>query len=165
MDRSVLVLLVLALSSSASSSSCLDEKGEKFPDCWSCLVHGGQTCGWCLEQASPPSLARGCLPRASTFDCNAWYEEKEGKSTLKNSADDSIKPQKMEIKLRPNNETPIPFKAKKKENPVDMYFLLDLTGSMGPIKTKLESITDELMEVCKDFGKLYIITNFFCPGT
>ena len=59
----------------------------------------------------------------------------------------------MNFKLRPNKEKKITFEAKKKQNPVDMYFLLDLTGSMGTIKKKLETITDELMEVCKDSGK------------
>ena len=156
MDCSVLVLLLLVFSLSlqtSHSTSCLDEKGEKFPDCWSCLVSGGPGCGWCLDQDSPPSLARGCLPRSSS--CRTWYEEREdrGRIISQDSSTESIRPQRMELRLRPNNETSIPFEAKKKENPVDMYFLLDLTGSMGTIKKKLETITDELMEVCKDSGK------------
>ena len=143
----VLVLLILSLSGQTTSSSCLTEKDEKFPDCWSCLVFAGPGCGWCLDQDSSPSLAKGCLPRAS--GCNAWYEEEEGENILiaRDSPADSIRPQKMELKLKPNNETLVTFRAKKIENPVDMYFLLDLTGSMETIKNELEDITDELMKV------------------
>ena len=149
MDRGwlVVLLLVVHLVLPGLAQPCVDARGEKFPDCLSCLVSRAPACGWCLDKEPGTGLARGCLPR--TEDCDElWYnDDRPDPAPVKGSAEDSIKPREIKLKLRPNKEKKITFDAKKKDNPVDMYFLLDLTGSMTGIKKKLADITEGLMDV------------------
>ena len=56
-----------------------------------------------------------------------------------------IKPQKLKLKLRPKVKHTLNFTAKKSENAVDIYFLLDLSGSMGLYKKQLETIPEQLV--------------------
>ena len=58
-----------------------------------------------------------------------------------------IQPQRITIEnLRPKIKKTIEFTAKKKENAVDIYFLLDLSGSMNPYKKQLLSVPQELIQ-------------------
>ena len=41
----------------------------------------------------------------------------------------NIRPQKIHMEQRPNWKNKFQFKAKKEQNAVDIYFLLDLTGN------------------------------------
>ena len=148
MESSHLVLLLVVVSVSGQAQTCLDYKGENFTDCQSCLVEKEKKdCGWCLDYETPnePSLAKGCIPR--DFYCKTWYEDGEDGNNPRPFRGDSIEAERTRLKMRPNKEKNINFKAKKKQNPVDMYFLLDLTGSMRTIKQQLEDITEGLMEV------------------
>ena len=146
MDSQLLVLLLMMAGVSSLAQPCLDDKGKPITSCQSCLM-APPACGWCLEQTSPPSLARGCELRENS-DCMSWYKDDEGEHDRKEAnSKDYIKPRGLTHKLRPNKAKKIKFQAKKKDSPVDMYFLLDLTGSMSNIKNKLEDITVGLMEV------------------
>ena len=94
------------------------------------------------------SLARGCLKGYDGSHCTNWYKDKRQDPFVDDGGStDSIKPKRMHFKLRPNKEETITFEAKKKNNPVDMYFLLDLTHSMKETKENLAEITDGLIEV------------------
>ena len=44
---------------------------------------------------------------------------------------------------------PSRFKAKKSDNAVDIYFLLDLSGSMKPYRDQLTRVPETLIEVIK----------------
>ena len=166
MDRGwlVVLLLVVHLVLPGLAQPCVDARGEKFPDCLSCLVSRAPACGWCLDKEPGTGLARGCLPR--TEDCEElWYnDDRPDPAPVKGSAEDSIKPREIKLKLRPNKEKKITFEAKKKDNPVDMYFLLDLTGSMTEIKKKLADITEGLMDVRILSNDKSPACLFFCSG-
>ena len=151
MESSVLVLLLVV--ASCQAEVCLDEenKNENFTDCLSCLVSKAPACGWCL-QVDDTSLGLGaCLTNGST--CKLWYEETmdDDKGDSSSSTDSiriySSNLKTIQFKLRPNKERTIEIEAKKKDNPVDMYFLLDLTRSMKNVKENLAEITDGLMDV------------------
>ena len=47
----------------------------------------------------------------------------------------------------PTLHTRLEFTASKADNPVDMYFLFDLSGSMGDEKKQLAIIAQRLAEV------------------
>ena len=51
------------------------------------------------------------------------------------------------MRLRPNTEKNIPFKARRRQNALDMYFLLDLSGSMDDYRKQLETVPEKLIEV------------------
>ena len=140
MDTSLLALLTLSLT---VSLSCQAEEVTKFQDCYSCLVFGPQDYIWCLEANETGSLAKGCISRSE--HCEYPYTDKSEQTDSGDNPTASILPQKVTLKLRPKKEETVKFQAKKKENDIDMYFLLDLTSSMGKIKTKLGDITDDLM--------------------
>ena len=152
MDTSLLALLTLSLT---VSLSCQAEEVTKFQDCYSCLVFGPQDYIWCLEAPGTGSLAKGCISRSEP--CEYPYTDKSEQTDSGDNPTASILPQKVTLKLRPNKEETVTFRAKKKENDIDMYFLLDLTSSMSKIKTKLGDITDDLMKVNKRF--CHIITD------
>ena len=77
-------------------------------------------------------LARGCVERSSCRKDllmeglptnNAPNSASLGKNV-------NIEPQKIQLKQRPNWKNKVNFQAKKEQNAVDIYFLLDLTGKL-----------------------------------
>ena len=54
------------------------------------------------------------------------------------------------MKMRPNVKHRVDFTAKKDQNPVDIYFLLDVTGSMDPYRQQLKEVPDELVKTIKE---------------
>ena len=58
-----------------------------------------------------------------------------------------MQPQQVAVTIRPNIKHEFSFRAKKSENAVDIYFLLDVSGSMEPYKRELEQVPEKLIEV------------------
>ena len=138
------------------SQACLTPQGEKHLSCTSCLSSAGPRCGWCLDRDEANSgLAVGCLQRSSS--CNKWYPvPSDSPDIIRNTnigqsgntqSSVFIQPQEMSLKLRPNTEKEISFKARRKQNALDMYFLLDLSGSMENYRRQLEQVPEELIKV------------------
>ena len=66
----------------------------------------------------------------------------------------NIQPSLLKLKMRPNFEETITFKAQKSEIPVDMYFLFDLSKTMETdlknLATIAEDLASELAEITSD---------------
>lgn len=60
-----------------------------------------------------------------------------------------MEPENVHLKLRPNSKLEFKFKAKKDQNAIDIYFLLDLSGSMNNYKKLLEDVPDKLIPEIK----------------
>ena len=58
-----------------------------------------------------------------------------------------MQPQQVAVTIRPNIQHTFNFRAKKSKNPVDIYFLLDVSGSMGDFKRQLEDVPEKIIEV------------------
>ena len=48
------------------------------------------------------------------------------------------------------------FKAKKSENAVDIYFLLDISASMKPIQDRLVQVPNKLIEVSEAVKTFFV---------
>ena len=133
--------------------TCLPEDSrEKFSSCSSCFQEAGSGCGWCLEpDKDNQNLAKGCVSASKCspdkFLAGNTNENHRANTPLGDSM--HIKPQQTILKLRPNMKHKLEFTAKKSENAVDIYFLLDLSGSMGLYKQQLETIPEKLVEDIK----------------
>ena len=100
-------------------------------------------------------LAVGCLAKGDPNKrCRVWYAEPD--DTTNTTRDDDIsndnsdvfiQPQEINFKLRPNTEKKIEFQARRRQNALDMYFLLDLSSSMKASRKELISVPDELIKV------------------
>jgi len=129
------------------AQTCLpDDSREKFSSCSSCFTEAGAGCGWCLEPDTQ-NLAKGCVPTskcsAGRFMSGKTSQQDPGNTNLGKTM--HIKPQNTRLKLRPNVKHTLSFTVEKAENAVDIYFLLDLSGSMGLYKKQLETIPEELV--------------------
>ena len=58
-----------------------------------------------------------------------------------------MQPQQVSVTIRPNIRHEVNFSAKKSQNAVDIYFLLDVSGSMESIRTQLLDVPKKLIEV------------------
>jgi len=148
-----LLLSLIFLSGIVKSSSCdPSDSREKFSDCSSCLMEAGSNCGWCLEpDQNNENLAKGCV---ATTECQSAKfvagKTSETQPTRPGATGAShIEPKSVNLKLRPNVKHKVKFTAKRAQNAVDIYFLLDLSGSMGPYKQQLETIPPRLVEDIK----------------
>ena len=92
-------------------------------------------------------LAKGCVPVA---DCKDLERMETTSSVGINKAlgdDMHMQPQQVSVTIRPNIRHEVNFKAKKSQNAVDIYFLLDVSGSMDSIRTQLLEVPKKLIEV------------------
>ena len=95
--------------------------------------------------------AKGCVPVANCTARDLVKMETTddvGISNNKPLGDDMhMQPQQVSVTIRPNIRHEVKFKAKKSQNAVDIYFLLDVSGSMQSIKTQLLSVPKKLIQV------------------
>ena len=97
-------------------------------------------------------VAKGCVPKAN---CKNFLEELPTTSipvgqNVQLGEVNNISPQEINVRLRPNMKHKVEFSAKKDQNPVDIYFLLDVTGSMKPYKEELTKVPDELVKTIQE---------------
>jgi len=142
-----LLLFLFSIAGVVRTQTCLpDDSREKFASCSSCFQEAGTGCGWCLELDNQ-NLAKGCVP-ASKCSAQKFLPGKAKEQAITNTnlgPSAHIKPQKIGLELRPKVKHTLKFTAKKSENAVDIYFLLDLSGSMGLYKKQLETIPEQLV--------------------
>ena len=66
-----------------------------------------------------------------------------------------MKGQKVVLKSRPSVKNRIEFIAQRRKNPVDIYFMIDLTKSMKEVKEHLATIVtgikDEIIKTTTDY--------------
>ena len=95
--------------------------------------------------------ALGCVPEGDCAPENLVMMETSHDVTndtaLGPDIDIHIQPQQVAVTIRPNIKHEFSFRAKKSENAVDIYFLLDVSGSMGDYKNELEQVPEKLIEV------------------
>ena len=93
--------------------------------------------------------AKGCVPVNECRGDDLVRMESSHQERVSTPLNDDmhIQPQRVEITIRPNTKHEFSFKAKKSENAVDIYFLLDVSGSMGPIKEQLRLVPAKLIQV------------------
>jgi len=153
-----------------------DGDGERFLSCETCLQGAKEdTCGWCLD-ADPNKLARGCMLRSECLPgCNSLRSECSGDANLFKTrphsitaapdpsgfANSNIRPadgragQKVVLSSRPSVTNKIEFVAKRRVNPIDIYFMIDLTKSMETVKNKLATIVtnikNEIVKTTSDY--------------
>jgi len=144
--------------------------------CEACLQGAKEdTCGWCLD-ADPNKLARGCMLKSECLPgCDSLRSPCTGGESLFNtqpvksqtasdqsgSRDSMIRPaagtpgQKVVLSSRPSVTNRIQFVAKRRVNPIDIYFMIDLTKSMETVKNRLTNIMtnikDEIVQTTSDY--------------
>ena len=94
--------------------------------------------------------AKGCVPVADCLDAKDLVPMETTPSVGINKAlgdDMHMQPQQVSVTIRPNIRHEVNFKAKKSQNAVDIYFLLDVSGSMDSIRTQLLEVPKKLIEV------------------
>ena len=93
--------------------------------------------------------ALGCVPEGDCAPGNLVMMDTSYDVTRNAPLGDNMhmQPQQVAITIRPNIEHKFSFQAKKSENAVDIYFLLDVSGSMDPYKKQLEQVPEKLIEV------------------
>ena len=92
------------------------------------------------------ALAKGCVPKV---DCKGQFLDQSPKETARSGSGGLMEPENVHLKLRPNSKLEFKFKAKKDQNAIDIYFLLDLSGSMNNYKKLLEDVPDKLIPEIK----------------
>lgn len=104
------------------------------------------------EDNDKSGLAVGCQDKNK--ECGVWYNEPDDTTITTGDIDidddDSdvfIQPQEINFMLRPNTDKKIDFTARRRQNALDMYFLLDLSSSMKESQKELESVPEELIKV------------------
>jgi len=144
-----LLLSLIFLCGIVNSSCTPSDSREKYSDCSSCIMEAGAECGWCLEpDQSNENLAKGCV---TTNQCQSakFVAGKKSETPIAAGGASHIEPRKVNLKIRPNVKHKVKFTAKRAQNAVDIYFLLDLSGSMGPYKRQLETIPPQLVSDIK----------------
>ncbi|ESO10276.1 hypothetical protein HELRODRAFT_139427, partial [Helobdella robusta] len=134
--------------------------------CGECMA-AGSPCGWCsqlnyefLERCDLKDnlLRNKCDPsQIMTVQSSIYLNENKppmDSDSVKNAI--QLSPQKVTIKLRPNDPFTFNVHFRQAENyPVDLYFLMDLSQSMADDKVKLASLGDalatEMNKITKDF--------------
>ncbi|CAG5121732.1 unnamed protein product [Candidula unifasciata] len=130
-------------------------------------------CAWCGSENFPRGEARCDILRNLERRCPK-NDISNPKSEITVKRDDAwtsgglsappvqVKPQELELKLRPNEPVSFKLKFKQEENyPVDLYFLLDL--SYGMVRQK--EAQQRLIELGRDIpGSMLDITNNFRLG-
>jgi len=159
------LLCLLSLLPCILSSSCMSGSNDKLLTCGDCVKQAEQGCGWCLEEdPHNPGFALGCVTAAN---CSRGLERIDEKWEIVDDRSggnqEYIKPgrrpvagkKKVLVTSRPNVLHRIEFMAKKAENKVDIYFLVDLTKSMEETRNMLPDIFGGLVkkieEKTKDF--------------
>ena len=148
-----LLLFLPCVKKLVGTQTCLPKDSrDKFLNCSTCLIEAGAGCGWCFEEDKDnQNLAKGCVPTSqclsSRFSYGNMTEDLQKNANLTDYI--SIKPQQINLKLRPKMKHILYFTAKSSVNPVDIYFLLDLTGSMKQFKKQLETIPEKLVKDIK----------------
>jgi len=162
----VLVLLPAVLATLPCRKESQDnDDGDKFLTCTECLRGAKEAgCGWCLDN-DRNKLAKGCMLET---DCNSGAGNfntrplsEENKNDPAETADSKIWPadgekgQKVVLKSRPSVKNRIEFIAQRRKNPVDIYFMIDLTKSMKEVKEHLATIVtgikDEIIKTTTDY--------------
>ena len=68
--------------------------------------------------------------------------------------------QKIRLLTRPSVTNRIEFVAKRRVNPIDIYFMIDLTNSMkdvvNHISTIVTNIKNEIVKTTSDYRKVYL---------
>ncbi|XP_040571857.1 integrin beta-2 [Lepeophtheirus salmonis] len=154
------LLHIFSLPLSRASSSCTDDLGNKITDCDACMRHLG--CVWCNDR-EPNGMARGCITESQAMsDCDKSINLKNSieyirDSPLDTDSSDKIRvfPQEVQLTLRPNHPYELDFEVALSDNPVDIYFLMDLSSSMNKSKSNLvdasESIARRISELSSSF--------------
>jgi len=140
-------------------------EGKTCGDC----IQTGEGCGWCVQEGYDKDnkdrcdlitnlIAQGCdetyviAPEPDLIDIKnvTVQDARDGSRAVQ------LSPQKMTISLRPR--TPYEFKLSYKQaanNPVDLYFVMDLSQSMKDDKDKLAGLGDKIAakmkEITSDF--------------
>jgi len=149
------------------SSSCMSGTNDKLLTCGDCAREAEDGCGWCLDMdPSNPGFAKGCV---TAGNCSRALEKVDQKFEIvddrSGGRQEYIKPgtnrrpqagnKKVLVTSRPNVRHKIEFMAKKAENKVDIYFLVDLTNSMKETRNMLPDIFEGLVtrieQKTKDF--------------
>ena len=129
-----------------SQTPCLDESSRPITTCDRCLWR--PDCVWCPDiQVS--SLAVGCIKKDSGFRCSKPEEQpKHSTKRIKNNlwTTSQISPQEVEVIQSPNQEAKVNFTVKLANVPVDIYFVMDLSNSMGNHRENLIETTVQLSE-------------------
>ncbi|XP_028035827.1 integrin beta pat-3-like [Bombyx mandarina] len=131
---------------------------EKSENCKEC-IRNPNVCVWCAAKAFNRTR---CIPRSS-YEAD-WCPESVPVNELSNSImiesneNKQIKPLKYEMKLRIGEPQKFNFTYDFKDNPVDVYFLLDASAMMG---TKIKNIASKADGLYKT---LETLTNDFTLG-
>ncbi|XP_032222767.2 integrin beta-1-A isoform X2 [Nematostella vectensis] len=156
----VLVLSILFAFVSAQSS--LSEECKKKLTCGECIQTSPE-CGWCEDLnyfwGGQPSPRCNDLQSHREKFCKRVANPKSSFDTSTDSPlDDRVKvsPQNMTLNLRPGQPTTFKVKVRMPENyPVDLYYLMDLSGSMlediAQVKTLGQKIADEMANITTRF--------------
>ncbi|QQP49408.1 Integrin beta [Caligus rogercresseyi] len=161
MELLTFLLLLFPIGTLGSISSCKDESGNDITHCNACMVNPG--CVWCNDR-QPDGMARGCMTQnEATANCENPIDLQSSLELTVNKALDTdspdkkirISPQESLLTLRPNHPVSLDFEVALSDNPVDIYFLMDLSSSMNKSKSNLidasESIAERISELSSSF--------------
>jgi len=162
------MLLLLLPAASLATLPCHgdgDGDGERFLNCEECLKGAKEpTCGWCLDP-DPNKLARGCMLRSACSGASSLFKTRplnlrtvRDPSGFTNSSiwpADASAGHKVTLSSRPSITNRIEFIAKRRVNPIDIYFMIDYTKSMEKIKNRLGTIVtnirNEIVKTTSDY--------------
>jgi len=134
-------------------------------NCEECLRGAKEIgCGWCLD-ADPNKLARGCMLESECSGASSLFKTRPNEiskqSDPSGSTESMIRPasgsagQKLVLASRPSVTNRIEFVAKRRNNPIDIYFMIDLTKSMedvvGKLGTIVTNIKNEIVQTTSDY--------------
>ena len=144
-----LIILALSLTGSAESDQCHNHE-----TCGNCMSN--PDCLWCSDIDHEGFR---CVSTDSDATCkNSVSVSNEVKITsdLPISSSNLIKPQYVELNLRPGSPQDLDFEVQQSdEYPLDMYFLFDLSFSMNVSRNTLAeqagNIIGNITKITKDF--------------
>eukprot|EP01136_Pigoraptor_vietnamica_P040547 Opistho-1_new@12581 len=143
----VAVICVLLNAVSVSAQDCTTKT-----TCRDCLNDPRMPqCGWCGTTGS-------CLPVASAAQCSlsSWiYNTSRITKVGATTVDDEVVPKSLSVFLRAGEEFTVRVDVKPQAcKPVDLYLLMDFSGSMGDDLDKVKSLASPLttttVNLCKD---------------
>ncbi len=140
---------VLAAIALAAGELCLNPMtNEPILTCTRCLWQPG--CVWCPHRPFSDQPAVGCL-RGESSTCPT-EEKKADFKVLKLHGNKELgkgvqlSPQSVRLLATPNQEASVKFTVSPADMPVDIYFVMDLSGSMEKHKDNLVLTAEDIHE-------------------
>merc|ERR1719457_369224 len=152
----VFLIQLIAYSKSQAPSTASICRAQR--NCQQC-ISAHPECQWCSQENNSTAPIFRCSTISDT-SCPAEHRQNPRSSSESTKDDDfadqssgdavQLKPQKMNIKLRPGNPVTVNIDFKKTvEYPLDLYYVMDLSNSMSDDLETLKGLGDNLVAEIK----------------